>query len=109
MDNYPNTLFNATSVDPNTDAYFLQERGGFLSQYFFAVSPKHPLMFLAVHDVMREMHNMLDTGNFYVPVVSGPGAIKVSAQQKTSRWLVATRKHFFVAHVEKTLFWNVLP
>ncbi|CAB9515463.1 glycosyltransferase [Seminavis robusta] len=76
MDNHPNTLFNAGTIQPETDAYFLQEGGGFLSQYFFAVSPRHPLMFLAVHDVMREMHNILDTGNFYVPVISGPGAMK---------------------------------
>jgi Glycosyltransferase sugar-binding region containing DXD motif len=99
MDNHPSTLFHSTSVDPNTDAYFLQERGGFLSQYFFAVSPKHPLMFLAVHDVMREMHNILDTGNFYVPVLSGPGAMKVSVHQ---RLLLAKRNMasfgLFVAH-----------
>lgn len=76
MDNHPNTLFNATSIHTDLDAYFLQEGGGFLSQYFFAISPKHPLMFLAIHDVMREMHQLADTGDFYVPVVSGPGCTK---------------------------------
>ena len=76
MDNHPNRLFNATSIPTDTDAYFLQEGGGFLSQYFFAVSPKHPLMFLAVHDVMQQMNNLLDTGNYYVPATTGPGATK---------------------------------
>ncbi len=33
-------------------------------------------MFLAVHDVMREMHNLEDTGNWYVPAKTGPGATK---------------------------------
>lgn len=76
MDNIPGPLFNATSIDPTTDAYFLQEGEGFLSQYFFAIAPKHPLMFLAVHDVMREIHQLMDTVKFYVPVVTGPGVTK---------------------------------
>lgn len=58
------------------DAFFLQERGGWLSQFFFAVAPKHPLMFYAVHDVLHEMHGVADTGTFYVPATTGPGATK---------------------------------
>lgn len=76
MDNIPNTLFNSTTITNEIDAYFLQESGLFLSQYFFAVSPRHPMMFLAVHDVMRELHNLLDTGAYYVPSTTGPGATK---------------------------------
>ena len=53
LDNLPGPLFNETTIPPDMDAFFLQERGGWLSQYFFAVAPKHPIMFLAVHDVMR--------------------------------------------------------
>jgi len=75
MDNAPNTLF-LPSLTPEMDAYFVQEGGGWLSQYFFAASPRHPIMFLAVHDVLNQMANLLDVGNFYVPVVSGPGATK---------------------------------
>jgi hypothetical protein len=34
------------------------------------------MMFLAVHDVMHQMHNLIDTGNFYVPATTGPGTTK---------------------------------
>jgi mannosyltransferase OCH1-like enzyme len=53
MDNLPGPLLNETTITQDMDAFFLQEGGGFLSQFFFAVSPKHPMMFLAVHDVME--------------------------------------------------------
>ena len=49
MDNSPGPLLNETTITDDIDAFFLQEKGGFLSQYFFAIAPKHPLMFLAVH------------------------------------------------------------
>lgn len=81
MDNRPGPLFNATTIDRDVDAFFLQEQGGFPSQYFFAVSPKHPMMFLAVHDVMNNLHTADDTGKFYVPFVTGPGTIKRSMLQ----------------------------
>lgn len=76
MDNLPGQLFNATTITPDMDAFFLKERGGWVSQYFFAVSPKHPIMFLAVHDVMHQMHSQQDTGKFHVPSLTGPGATK---------------------------------
>lgn len=66
MDNYPGVnLENGTAFTPDLDAFFIQEGGGFLSQYFFATSPKHPLMFQAVQDVMNTVHHLEDTGNFY--------------------------------------------
>jgi len=76
IDNVPNTLFNASTLQDDTDAFFLQERGGFLSQFFFAVSPRHPVMFFAVHFCMNMILNMEDTSDFYVPYVTGPGAVK---------------------------------
>ena len=76
MDNVPGPFLNATTITPDMDAFFLQEGGGFPSQYFFAVSPKHPIMFLAVHDVMKMLHDAEDTGKFYVPFTTGPGSIK---------------------------------
>lgn len=80
MDNLPGELFNATTVNttikPDMDAFFLQEKGGWISQFFFAVAPKHPIMFYAVHDVLHELHGTDDTGTFYVPSTTGPGATK---------------------------------
>ena len=76
MYNAPNTLFNATTLTPDIDAFFLVERVGILSQYFFAISTKHPLMFLVIHDLMEQMHNLEDTGTFYVPGTTGPRAVK---------------------------------
>jgi len=35
MDNAPGELFNASTLTPDIDAFFLPEQGGFPSQYFF--------------------------------------------------------------------------
>ena len=61
MDNLPGPLFNATTITPDIDAFFLQEQGGYVSQFFFAVAPRHPLMFLAVHDVMEREYTVGQT------------------------------------------------
>ena len=58
---------HATTIGADVDAFFLQDSNEILSQFFFAVSRKHRLMFLAIHDVMERMHSLDDTGTFYVP------------------------------------------
>jgi hypothetical protein len=51
------------------------------SQYFFATSPKHPLMYLAVQQSMLRLFSLDDVGDQYVPVITGPGALKVAMIQ----------------------------
>lgn len=76
-----------------TDALFEQERDGFPSQYFFAASPHHPIMYLAVQNALLRVMEVKSMMRQYVPFVTGPGAIKsavVSASFSifaTLRWL----------------------
>ncbi|CAB9498149.1 glycosyltransferase [Seminavis robusta] len=73
MDTRPNTLFNATTITPDMDGFFLiEDQFKILSQYFFAIGPQHPLMFHAIQDVMQRMHAQVEVGTFNVPVESGP-------------------------------------
>ncbi|CAB9525662.1 glycosyltransferase [Seminavis robusta] len=76
MDNEPGKLFHADAIDPDIDGFFLRSSVGLPSQYFFGISPKHPLMFLAVHDVLKEMLALADVGTFYVPGTTGPRCIR---------------------------------
>ena len=79
IDNAPGVLFwNETGsvITNETDALFEQEKGGFPSQYFFASSPHHPIMFLAVYNTMHRVTDLQSVRKQYVPFVTGPGAIK---------------------------------
>ena len=79
IDNAPGPWFwNETgSVIINaTDALFEQERDGFPSQYFFAASPRHPVMYLAVQNALLRVMQVQSIKRQYVPFVTGPGAIK---------------------------------
>lgn len=43
-----------------------------------AVSPKHPLMYLAIHQSLLRLLNLDHVGKQNIPVVTGPGALKVA-------------------------------
>mmetsp|Transcript_19687 Transcript_19687/g.28971 ORF Transcript_19687/g.28971 Transcript_19687/m.28971 type:complete len:337 (-) Transcript_19687:176-1186(-) len=76
IDNKPGEkIFNGTAIQGN-DAYLLVESGGFPSQYFIAASPKHPLMYLAVHQTLHRLMSVDSVLKQYVPFVTGPGALK---------------------------------
>mmetsp|Transcript_18764 Transcript_18764/g.23625 ORF Transcript_18764/g.23625 Transcript_18764/m.23625 type:complete len:366 (+) Transcript_18764:124-1221(+) len=79
IDNAPGPWFwneTGSAITNETDALFEQEHGGFPSQYFFAASPHHPVMFLAVYDTMHRVMDVESVQRQYVPFVTGPGAIK---------------------------------
>ena len=79
IDNAPGPWFwNETGsvITNTTDALFEQERDGFPSQYFFAVSPHHPIMYLAVQNALLRLMETQSVRKQYVPFVTGPGAIK---------------------------------
>jgi hypothetical protein len=81
MDNAPGEDFfhkedNSTILSDDDDAFFVVEQIGVLSQYFMAASPKHPLMYLSVHQVFTRLLETNIIGTQYVPFVTGPGALK---------------------------------
>jgi len=79
IDNSPGPwLWNesGSAITNATDALFEQEKGGFPSQYFFAASPHHPVMYLAVQNALLRVMEVKSIMKQYVPFVTGPGAIK---------------------------------
>jgi hypothetical protein len=85
VDNAVNA-FNATSIGATDDAFFVVETMGIPSQYFFAASPRHPLVYLLITAIMHRLYDLPDFHNQYVPYVTGPGALKIAFQ------------HFMKAH-----------
>ena len=67
--------FNSTTISPDDDAFFIIERDGLLSQYFMAVSPRHPLMYYAIQRTILALLREFDTGNVNAGYVSGPRAL----------------------------------
>jgi mannosyltransferase OCH1-like enzyme len=85
VDNAPKA-FNATTILASDDAFFVVENMGIPSQFFFAASPRHPLVYLLVTAIMHRLYDLPDFYNQYVPYVTGPGALKIAVQ------------HFMKAH-----------
>jgi hypothetical protein len=78
IDNAPGKFWTSDTIRPEDDAFFVIEKLGVLSQYFIAVSPKHPLMYLAVHLSLSRLLDLDHVGKQNIPVVTGPGALKVA-------------------------------
>jgi mannosyltransferase OCH1-like enzyme len=78
MDNAP-TGFNANTISPEDDAFFVVEGLGIPSQFFFAASPRHPLTYLLMQSMLHRLYDVTDVANQYVPVVTGPGALKMAS------------------------------
>merc|ERR1712232_277624 len=81
IDNTPGPMFwdekaGGGIITNETDALFEQENQGFPSQYFFASSPHHPIMFLAVYLTMHRVMDVASVKKQYIPFVTGPGAVK---------------------------------
>jgi mannosyltransferase OCH1-like enzyme len=85
VDNAPRR-FNATTILATDDAFFVVENMGIPSQFFFASSPRHPVVYLLITAIMHRLYDLPDMYNQYVPYVTGPGALKLAFQ------------HFMKAH-----------
>ena len=75
QDNAPRK-FDSSSISYQDQAYFVVEEAGYLSQYFMAAAPKHPLMYLLIQTTLSRLLNLNDVDHQYVPYVTGPGALK---------------------------------
>ncbi|KAL7563650.1 hypothetical protein ACA910_013386 [Epithemia clementina (nom. ined.)] len=85
-DNMPKEFNPSTTLTADDEAYFEVERGGWLSQYFFAAQPRHPLMYLLVMQIWQRIFTLENVGDQYAPYLTGPGALKVAM------------KHFMQTH-----------
>jgi hypothetical protein len=80
LDSAPGKQFwtkdNNTVMSSEDDGFFVVEQIGVLSQYFMALSPKHPLAYFSVLQTLHRLLDVTNVGNQYVPYVTGPGALK---------------------------------
>ena len=80
MDSIP-TSFNASSIHDDDDGYFILDRTSILSQWFIAVSPKHPLMYLTILEVLNNILQVPDTGLTLPVIKTGPHALHSAMQR----------------------------
>ena len=74
IDNVPNK-FNGETLAANETGFFQIESGGIPSQWFFAVAPRHPMMYHSIMSVIQSLSNIADVGHLPVVGVTGPGAL----------------------------------
>jgi len=67
--------FTAATLQPTDDAFFVVEQYHLLSQWFMAVSPRHPLMYYAVHHSLSRLLDAPDTGAIPASMFTGPHAL----------------------------------
>jgi hypothetical protein len=76
IDAVPGEKFNAeTTIQETDDALFVVEQYHLLSQYFMAVSPRHPLMYYALQHSMANLLKAPDTGTIPAAAFTGPHAL----------------------------------
>jgi len=71
----PDTFSSMATEASELEAFFAIEVYHFLSQYFFAIAPRHPLMH---HTILETLHKLLaanDTVAFDASLVTGPKAL----------------------------------
>jgi hypothetical protein len=72
IDTYP---VNFTFPPEDVDAYFVLEQDGLLSQYFMAVTPKHPLLFYTIQHTLSNILKSKDPFKDFAPTLTGPRAL----------------------------------
>jgi hypothetical protein len=75
IDNWPNEL-NQSTIPGNVSAFFLSDAYNRPSQWFMAVEPHHPMMYLTLHQIIK---NVLALENIVAPRLvqtTGPMALR---------------------------------
>lgn len=77
IDGAPNKLFqDGRAIADDDEAFFVVEKGGWLSQYFMCSMPHHPLMYMVVSKIIQRLYSLNDVDGQYVPRSTGPGPVK---------------------------------
>ena len=72
---YSNTSWKPSHIYPDDDAYFVVEYYDALSQYWMAVSPRHPLMFYTVHAALARILTLRNVLRMDASLITGPYAL----------------------------------
>lgn len=65
-------LFNTSTITDDDDGFFVVEESHLLSQYFLALSLKHPLIYYAIQQSLSNILRERDTGYINTPLATGP-------------------------------------
>lgn len=75
MDSSPKR-FDVDSITDEDDAFFPLEQLGIPAQYWFAASPRHPVMYLSAKHGLQTMAFRDDISNNNAAKTTGPGSFK---------------------------------
>lgn len=75
IDSVPSDKFTIDLIKPEDDSFFVVENINLLSQYFMAVSPRHPLIFYAIQRSLANLLTVPDTGEIDASIATGPIAL----------------------------------
>jgi hypothetical protein len=78
LDSVPTSNFTGDTIRPEDDSFFVVESFHLLSQYFMAISPKHPLMFYSTQQSLLNLLRAPDTGKFNAALQTGPHALHMA-------------------------------
>lgn len=87
VDTYPNSTTSSSTLpfmernDRLTDAYFVLEQDGLLSQYFIAIAPRHALMKYTIQATLQNLWKSPDPRKGFAPTLTGPRALHQGFQQ----------------------------
>lgn len=68
-------VFNTSTITDDDDGFFVVEHSDLLSQYFLALSPRHPLMYYAIQESLSNILREKDVGYINTPLATGPQAL----------------------------------
>ena len=71
IDNCPGKDWDENTIKPTDDAYFLQEEGRFPSQWFFAASVRHPILYFTMLYALYKLTIVEDLSRNIVPLITG--------------------------------------
>jgi len=74
LDSTPNA-WTPDFILPDDDALFVVEHYDAPSQYWMAVSPKHPILYHAIHHALLKLLILKEVGNLDAALVTGPFAL----------------------------------
>jgi len=84
-------MFNGTSITPDMDGFFVMSPLSIPTQWFMSVSPRHPLMYFAMHRIIVNLISLKDIGDFPVVFTTGPAVIGDAFRVFVNQ---TKRKHF---------------
>jgi hypothetical protein len=76
IDNWAMDNFNETVIEPDLSAFFFSDAWDRPSQWFMATEPRHPMMYMAMNQIISNVLNMKHIFKPKVVFVTGPMAVK---------------------------------